>query len=331
VVADHRPVLCAVCHASNALPGTGIDGIPPLTAAVHTLHAQVLDPSRSFRWKRPTTDPPATGVIRLRDTVPERRHGTRVAPDGTMSMQCQSCHGTMSVVGGTRSGWLDQPACQNCHTGTARHNNGSIRYTTAFSAPGSTARPSMAPSRRTRTCRRQGCPVPVLEGHGGLACEACHGSTHAEYPSAHDNDNVRAARSRDTRGSSPTAGRATRQNPSTVRGGPHGMHPIGQGWVNEHGDVAEDGGAAPCADCHGTNFRGTPLSYTLGPRTLNAFGTRTFWQGFQSGATTATGDPAARIPRIRTAPPGPRAVPCRRHPEARGSYCFRRATRTATR
>ena len=38
------PILCAGCHGSNALPGTGVTGISPLTRAVHSRHAQVLDP-----------------------------------------------------------------------------------------------------------------------------------------------------------------------------------------------------------------------------------------------------------------------------------------------
>ena len=29
-------------------------------------------------------------------------------------------------------------------------------------------------------------------GHGGLECEACHGSTHAEFPSSHRNDNIQS-------------------------------------------------------------------------------------------------------------------------------------------
>ena len=41
---DGNPTLCATCHASNALPGTGIAGIKPLTEALHALHAKVLDP-----------------------------------------------------------------------------------------------------------------------------------------------------------------------------------------------------------------------------------------------------------------------------------------------
>ena len=61
--------------------------------------------------------------------------GNAVAADGSMAMHCQSCHGNMSAVGAsTRQGWLDQPSCQNCHTGTATSNNGLIRYDTTSDA-----------------------------------------------------------------------------------------------------------------------------------------------------------------------------------------------------
>lgn len=32
---NSQPVLCAQCHASEALPGTGVEGVPPLTQAMH--------------------------------------------------------------------------------------------------------------------------------------------------------------------------------------------------------------------------------------------------------------------------------------------------------
>jgi len=59
--------------------------------------------------------------------------GAAVAADGSMAMQCQSCHGGMRDVGATtRTGWLDEPRCDSCHTGTAVRNNGQIRYTSVF-------------------------------------------------------------------------------------------------------------------------------------------------------------------------------------------------------
>jgi hypothetical protein len=36
VTADGKPVLCALCHASDALQTAGFPGIPPLTASVHS-------------------------------------------------------------------------------------------------------------------------------------------------------------------------------------------------------------------------------------------------------------------------------------------------------
>ena len=47
--------------------------------------------------------------------------GNAVASDGSMAIQCQNCHGRMSAVGApTRTGWFDEPTCQQCHTGTGR-------------------------------------------------------------------------------------------------------------------------------------------------------------------------------------------------------------------
>ena len=54
-----------------------------------------------------------------------------------MDMQCQACHGNMSMVGSPdRVGWFMEPNCQSCHTGTATSNNGQIRYSSAFEANG---------------------------------------------------------------------------------------------------------------------------------------------------------------------------------------------------
>ena len=42
---DGTSVLCARCHASNALPGNRHAGLKPLTEALHAYHATVTDPA----------------------------------------------------------------------------------------------------------------------------------------------------------------------------------------------------------------------------------------------------------------------------------------------
>ena len=56
--------------------------------------------------------------------------------------------------------------------------------------------------------------------------------------------------------------------PSTVNGGPHGMHPVGQSWVSQHQNAA-DGNRTQCQACHGTDYRGTMLSEMQADRTVN--------------------------------------------------------------
>jgi len=79
-------------------------------------------------------------------------------------MVCQDCHGNMVEMSNSietgRIPWLNEPSCRNCHT------------------------------------ERFGEPVGQLfrqsTGHGGVMCEGCHNSTHAEWPSfrPEDNDNI---------------------------------------------------------------------------------------------------------------------------------------------
>ncbi|MCB1128436.1 MAG: cadherin-like domain-containing protein, partial [Verrucomicrobiae bacterium] len=219
--------------------------------------------------------------------------GSAVVADGTMAMQCQSCHGSMLDVGAAgRTGWLEQPNCQACHTGTAIQNNGQIRYQTAHETDG-TLRQAVNQTFATQPNTPANCfsLYRFSAGHGGLQCEACHGSTHAEYPSTHANDNVQSEQLQGHAGmiSDCTACHAT--SPSTTTGGPHGMHPVGQDWVRRHDDAAEDN-AAQCRTCHGLDYRGTVLSRSLGDRTLSAFGTRTFWRGFQIGCYTCHAGPS---------------------------------------
>lgn len=84
---------------------------------------------------------------------------------GTMNSDfgvvCQDCHGDMqqvaSSIDGGRVPWLNEPACRTCHT-------------SAYGEP-------------------VGQLFKVSRGHGGVFCEACHNSTHAEFPTRVSRDN----------------------------------------------------------------------------------------------------------------------------------------------
>jgi hypothetical protein len=272
VVTNGRPIVCATCHTSEALQGSGMAGIPPLTASIHSLHAGVRDPVLNITLDNSANRAacyrchPGTTTKCLRGAM-----GKAIAADGSMLMQCQSCHGSMSQVGSpNRVGWFMEPACQSCHTGTATHNNGQIRYTSVFTDANGTMRvPVDQTFATTPNTPAAGLSLYRFSvGHGGLQCSACHGSTHAEFPSAFANDNIV---SQELQGHIGVIAECTACHvtmPNTVSGGPHGMHPIGASWVSQHPDVAE-GNAAQCQACHGVDYRGTVLSLMQAPRTLN--------------------------------------------------------------
>jgi len=118
-------------------------------------------------------------------------------------------------------------------------------------------------------------------GHGGLQCEAFHGSTHAEFPSPVSNDNVQSIAFQGHIGTIAECVSCHGTNPNTVIGGPHGMHPIGQFWVEKHHDSVEHDRTAQCQACHGLDYRGTVLSRALADRSFSSGdqGTRTFARG----------------------------------------------------
>ncbi len=285
------PILCARCHASNALPGTGYTGISPLTSAVHTGHARVIDPGNGMTLENSANRAacynchPGSTTRCLRGAM-----GASVAADGTLAIQCQSCHGPMSEVGAaTRKGWLEEPDCQSCHTGTATHNAGQLRYNTVFTSPGHPRIPADDTFATNPNTPGAGLSLYRFSfGHGGLACEACHGSTHAEYPSSHANDNVQSLLLQAHKGPMAECAACHGAVPVTTFGGPHGMHPVGPYWVSHHGESG--GGDSPakalvnCQSCHGADNRGTVLSRSQADWTVSTtFGSRYFWRGFRIG------------------------------------------------
>jgi len=105
-----KPALCAACHVSNALPGTGLWDISALTSALHTSHGQVVDPASGKKLDDIDNRSscymchPGSVTKCLRGAM-----GNAVDANGDALMGCQSCHGNMTQVGDpARVGWLEE-------------------------------------------------------------------------------------------------------------------------------------------------------------------------------------------------------------------------------
>lgn len=261
------PTLCASCHGSNALASPGFTvtangqsvKISALTSAMHRLHSQVKDP-----LKQVTLD-----SIGNRDSCYQCHPGSvtkclRGAMSDAPGLDCQSCHGNMGAVGkASRVGWLQQPNCQSCHHDGKRETAAVTDVTTG----------ALRVVTDTRFATNANTPKTGFSlfrfsvGHGKNQCEACHGSTHAEYSSknqtwasSHDNDLLQSKAIQGYAGTITECTVCHAKVPLTKNGGPHGMHTIGQSWVDAHGDMVESGGASSCTACHGSDYRGSPLS-----------------------------------------------------------------------
>jgi hypothetical protein len=293
VVGDGKPILCAKCHKSNALPGTGLPGMPDLTHAVHALHASVIDPATGLAMDSAANRSacyrchPGTATRCLRGVM-----GYSIGRDGAMAIQCQDCHGPMSLVGSTnRLGWLQEPLCQSCHAGTATNGHQQIRFLSVFQT-GTTVR-----TVTDGTFAYTGALYRLAQGHGKLRCEACHGPTHAEYPTFQPNDNIQSTQIQQHVGTLGECAACHGSQPGTVSGGPHGMHPISDYWVQQsHKSAGEQPGN--CRPCHGLDDRGTVLSRVFGDRAINTanFGTKRWWRGYRIGCYQCHRGPGSSSP-----------------------------------
>lgn len=268
------PILCSACHASNALGTTNVGNARSLTSSIHLKHSDVKDYLSGLNLGDSTNRDscyschPGSSTQCLRGAM-----GSAKNTDGTSMMQCQSCHGTMSDVGNTnRNGWLDQPNCQACHQDGERYtsaiSNGSIREAldTTFATKANTPMAGVSLYRYS-------------SGHGDLQCSSCHGSTHAIFPSSHEQDNLYTQNIQGHSGTLAECMACHTTMPNTTTGGPHGMHSVGQTWVGAHEDVAENSYTA-CAKCHGSDYRGSYLSKTFDSRSFNTeHGSKSYTKG----------------------------------------------------
>ena len=286
-----QPVLCIKCHVSNALPGPGATNVLPLTQIMHSKHTFVFDPVSGLALSSMTN----SAACLLCHSGPESLrvrgvHHNPVNPDGTLALQCESCHGSISALGTAgRQGWLDEPVCQSCHTGTATSNNGALRFTSAFDTNGLPRQPvNLTYATQTNTPSAGLALYRFSQDHGGLKCAACHGPSHAEVLSSQANDNVQSAALQGTAGggilTDCAACHPTR--PTVMLGGPHTMHPVDSQWAYGH----DNSGRSQCQACHGIDYRGTVLSWAQGIRSYSQAG-QYFWHGFQVGCYTCHNGP----------------------------------------
>ena len=225
---------------------------------------------------------------------------------------CHDCHGGMPQVGddfsvnlsaGTpfpdgadltrRIPWANEPRCQSCHTGDTLTNLGltdsdvirstdGIRLLRAYrTSDRFTAKSVVAQDRRfaeNQTPDGKQILYRLSKGHGGVFCQACHGSTHAEWPVLPDtgtfvaNDNIAALQLQGHTGKIIECAACHGLNlPPLSLNGPHGLHPVNdQRWVRGHGDFLEGQSLDTCRRCHGVNGEGTVLSKTPVSRSLAA-------------------------------------------------------------
>jgi len=99
---NNKPILCATCHASNALGMAGNPNLPSLSEAIHKKHGEKTNDCYKCH------PGPNTQCFR---GVMKTEH----------NFICQDCHGSVTNVGESissgREPWFEEPSCgaSNCH------------------------------------------------------------------------------------------------------------------------------------------------------------------------------------------------------------------------
>jgi hypothetical protein len=255
--------------------------IPLMSKVMHDFHGKVVDPNTG-RLVFPRN---GTALQTCYKCHPGAITQCLRGAMKTGGMECFQCHGDMLSVGGeypllaggsldgqndgkARRPWMDEPRCQSCHTGDAlSHLSGpdlvaapdGIRLRQAWRIGDLSASPLKAVNQRFAEDPNK--QYRASKGHGELACEACHGSTHAEWPNADPtaNDNVAATEIQGHTGPIIECN-ACHASLGSTTSGPHGLHNVNsQSFVNNHDHFYESNPAA-CQACHGANLLGTVLS-----------------------------------------------------------------------
>jgi len=263
-----QPVLCAGCHYSPALDLSGTGPVGPQVTNKYMSHAV-----HGFHASRIVT-PPASGNICFYCHPGEKTQCARGAMQNA-GIQCMDCHGNLYAVGRSgRQPWADLPRCESCHTGDAVSNLGNeIIRRTAYADSPDVATFVIATNKRF--AEQAGTLYRNSEGHHGVACESCHGSPHAIWPSREINDNLAATHIQGHDGMIIECAACHGSGLTRNLGGPHGLHNVGsQAWVNGHEGFFE-AHREECRACHGLSGDGTVLSKAAATRNFSVEDSRT--------------------------------------------------------
>ena len=227
--------------------------------------------------------------------------------------------------------WANEPGCGSCHTGYATDNLAGdpdvlvsptdtlgnadgIRLLAAYRTDDPKATPIVPANKAfaenvVTVDDMPGDPgaignpklYRVSTGHGGLFCESCHGSTHAEWPTANPNanDNIPSSQLQGHSGYIAECTVCHEPNDESLpmgNNGPHGMHAVvdldpsapakaDDRWNFEHKSYRNDGPG--CDACHGADLKGTVLSRTADDRTVWCKDNKGSLPGCAAGEQTA--------------------------------------------
>lgn len=277
-----RPVLCSSCHYSAPLDlhNVGIQGAQigheALSLAMHGRHGKTVAGNLPDASNPPIVQGTTTAACYNchPGTTTQCLRGAMFSA----GLGCQDCHGGMLAVGGAytlagggvRRPWVDLPKCQSCHTGDAlNHLGASLILRMAYAATDPAATPLVAANKRF--AESDTTLYKFSLGHGGMACESCHGSAHAEWPvRLGANDNITATQIQGHIGEIAECTVCHGTGLTRSLNGPHGLHNINDPnfWNGGHENFVGNGNA--CKTCHGTDGLGTALSRAKADRTFGS-------------------------------------------------------------
>ena len=274
---NRKPAFCFTCHYSYALdvaktgPNSTQLGNQFLSPAMHRHHGKA---------------PAINNIIPIPDDGASTCYYCHPGKNtkclrGVMAgagLVCQDCHGGLLAVAGAtplandgfRRPWIDLPKCQSCHRGDALKGmaNGTPRRL-VYDPADPAATPRTAANKRFAEENRK--LFRFSRGHG-MACEACHGSPHAEWPvrPAAGNDNLAARQIQGHPGPIIECQVCHGDALFPSLGGPHGLHNVGDSlWIARH-NLFYASQPDQCQACHGLNLEGTRLSRAAAFRNLTS-------------------------------------------------------------